>query len=84
VGFRKNRRIRHLLTLRYPTLELDQEDAVAVSDAQFGPNEFGICPDAGAHCRIDDVGTTTQEIPLTQNHPSKCRSNTIFSFIIRP
>jgi hypothetical protein len=53
VGFRKNRRIRHLLTLRYPTLELDQEDAVAVSDAQFGPNEFGICPDAGAHCWID-------------------------------
>jgi hypothetical protein len=67
-----------------PNLEVDQEDAVAVPDAQSGPNEFGICPDAGAHCRIDDVGTTTQEIPVTQNNPSKCRSNTIFSFIIHP
>jgi hypothetical protein len=67
-----------------PNLEVDQEDAVAVPDAQSGPNKFGICPDARAHCRIDDVGTAPQDIPLTQNHPSKCCSNTTFSFIIRP
>jgi hypothetical protein len=63
---------------------VDQEDAVAVPNAQSGPNEFGICPDAGAHCRIDDVGTAPQEIPLTQNHPSKYHSNTTFYFVIRP
>jgi hypothetical protein len=54
---------------------VDQKDAVAVTDAQSSPNEFAICPDAGA---------APQEIPLTQNHPSKYHSNTIFSFVIRP
>jgi hypothetical protein len=65
-------------------LEVDQKDAVAVPDAQSAPNEFGICPDDRVHCRIDDVDTAPQEITLTQNHPSKCRSNTTFSYVIRP
>jgi hypothetical protein len=67
-----------------PNLEVDHEDTVVVPDTQSGPNEFGICPDAGAHCRIDDVGMAPQEIPLMQNYPSKCCSNTTFSFVIRP
>jgi hypothetical protein len=46
---------------------MDQEDAVAVSDAQSGTNEFGICPDDHVHCRIDDIGMTPQKIPSTQN-----------------
>jgi hypothetical protein len=32
-----------------PNLEVDQEDAIAVLDAQSGPNEFGICSDARRH-----------------------------------
>jgi len=57
------------------------EDVVIVPDAQSASNEVGICPDVGAECRTDDVVTTPKEIPLTQNHPSKCHSN-LFSFLI--
>jgi hypothetical protein len=39
-----------------PILEVDQEDAVAVPDAQSCLNEFGICPNDRVHYRIDDVG----------------------------
>jgi hypothetical protein len=74
-----------------PNLEVDQEDTVAVPDVQSGLNEFGICPHDRVHCRIDrvhcqidDVGMTLQEIPLTRNRPSKCGSNTTFSFVICP
>jgi hypothetical protein len=42
--------------LPLPNLEVDQEDAVAVSDAQSGPNAFGICPHDRVYYRIDDVG----------------------------
>jgi hypothetical protein len=68
-----------------PNLEADVnvEDAVAVPDAQSAPNEVGICPDVGAECWAADVVTTAQEIPLTQNMPSKCGSNT-FYFLISP
>jgi hypothetical protein len=61
-------------------LEVDVEDPVAVPDAQSVPNEVGICPSVGAQCRTNNVVTAPQEIPLTQNHPSKCRSNTLFFF----
>jgi hypothetical protein len=40
-----------------PNLEVDQEDAVVVPDAQSGPNEFGVYPHDRVHCRIDDIGT---------------------------
>jgi hypothetical protein len=43
-----------------PNLEVDQEDAVAVPDAQSSLNEFGICPDDRVHCRIDDVDTASR------------------------
>jgi hypothetical protein len=51
-----------------PNLEVDVEDVVAPLDAQSAPNEVGTTP---------VVGTAPQEIPLTQNHPSKCCSNTL-------
>jgi hypothetical protein len=57
------------------------EEVVAVPNAQSAPNEVGICPGVGANCRGADVVTAPQEIPCTQNMPSKCRSNT-FSFLI--
>jgi hypothetical protein len=55
-----------------PNREVDVEDVVVVPDAQFAPNEAIICPNGS---------TAPQEIPLTQNHPSKCRSN-ILAFLI--
>ena len=47
------------------------EDVVLVPDAQSAPNEVGVCPDVRAECRSDDRVAAPQEIPLTQNHPSK-------------
>jgi hypothetical protein len=46
-------------------LEVDVEDVLVVPDAQSTPNEVEICP---------DVSAAPQEIPLTQNHPSKCHT----------
>jgi hypothetical protein len=51
------------------------EDVVVVPDAQSAPNEVGIC--------VDDVAAGPQEISLTQNYPSKWRSNTL-PFLILP
>ena len=46
-----------------PNREVDVEDVVLVPDAQSALNEVGTC--------VDDVASCPQEIPLTQNHPSK-------------
>ena len=54
-----------------PNREVDVEDVVLVPDAQSVPNEVGVCPDVRAECRSDDGVAAPQEIPLTQNHPSK-------------
>ena len=54
-----------------------------VPDAQLAPNEVGVRPDVHAECRSDDGVAAPQEIPLTQNHPRKWRSNT-FTFVILP
>ena len=54
-----------------PNREVDVEDAVVVPDAQSTPNEVGVCPSVRAECGTDDVVGAPQEIPLTQNHPSK-------------
>jgi len=45
-----------------PNIEVDVEDVVRVPDAQSGPNQVGI---------ILDIPTFPQEIPLSQEHPSK-------------
>jgi len=42
-----------------------------VSDAHSAPNEVGVCPVVRIECGTDDVVGAPQEIPLTQNHPSK-------------
>jgi hypothetical protein len=61
-----------------PNLEVDQEDAVAVPDAQSSLNEFGICPDDRVHCRIDDVDTASSNTTfpllfvLDSIHLSQC------------
>ena len=47
------------------------EDVVVVPDAQSTPNEVSACPGVRAECGTDDVISAPQEIPLTQNHPSK-------------
>jgi hypothetical protein len=47
---------------------------VVVPDAQSAPNEVGVC--------VDDVVAGPQEIPLTQNYPSKWRSNTLGFFVL--
>ena len=54
-----------------PNREVDVEDAVVVPDAQSVSNEVGVCPDVRAECGTDDIVGASQEIPLTQNHPSK-------------
>ena len=54
-----------------PNREIDVEDVVLVPDAQSIPNEVGVCPDVRAEYRFNDGVATPQEIPLTQNHPSK-------------
>jgi hypothetical protein len=54
-----------------PNRKVDVEDVVVVADAQSAPNEVGVCPGVRAPCGTDDVVATPQEIPLTQNHPSK-------------
>ena len=51
--------------------EVDVEDVVVVPDDQSTPNEVGVCPDVHAECGTDDVVGAPQEIPFTQNHPSK-------------
>jgi hypothetical protein len=35
-----------------PNIEVNQEDVVAVPDAQSGSNEFDICPDDRVHCGL--------------------------------
>ena len=54
-----------------PNREVDVEYVVVVPDAQSVPNEVGVCPSVRAECGTDDVISAPQEIPLTQNHPSK-------------
>ena len=54
-----------------PNCEVDVEDTVMVPDAQSTPNEVGVCSGIRAECGTDDVVGAPQEIPLTQNHPSK-------------
>ena len=64
-----------------PNREVDVEDVVVVPDAQSAPDEVSVCPGVRAECGTDDVIGAPQEIPLTQNHPSKWFSNT-FAFLI--
>jgi hypothetical protein len=54
-----------------PSRKVDVEDVVVVPNAQSALNEVAVCPDVHAECRIDDVAAAPQEIPSTQNHPSK-------------
>ena len=54
-----------------PNHEVDVEDVVLVPNAQSAPNEVGVCPDVRAECWSDAGVAAPQEIPLTQNHPSK-------------
>ena len=58
------------------------EDVVVVPDAQSAPNEVGVCPGVRAECGTDDVVGAPQEIPLTQNNPSKRFSNTLAFLIL--
>ena len=44
---------------------------VVVPDAQSAPDEVSVCPGVRAECGTDNVVGVPQEIPLTQNHPSK-------------
>jgi len=55
-----------------PNIEVDVEDVVWVPDAQSGPNQVGISL---------DIPTFPQEIPLSQEHPSKWLFNTFFSIL---
>ena len=54
-----------------PNREVDVEDVVLEPDAQSALNEVGVCHDVHAECRSDDGVAAPQEIPLTQNYPSK-------------
>jgi hypothetical protein len=65
-----------------PNHEVDLEDVVVVPDAQSAPNEVGACLGVRAECRSDDVAAAPQEIPLTQNHPSKWFSKTLAFLIL--
>jgi hypothetical protein len=65
-----------------PIREVDGEDVVVVPDAQSAPDEVCVCPGVHASCGTDDGFPTPQEIPLTQNHRSKCFSNTLAFLII--
>ena len=52
---------------------MDAEVAPTVLDAQSAPNEVHISEAVGDDCRTHDVvADPPYEIPLTQNHPSKC------------
>ena len=52
---------------------MDAEVAPTVPDAQSAPNEVHISKAVGDDCRTHDVvADPPQEIPLTQNHLSKC------------
>ena len=55
-----------------PNIEVDVEDVVRVPDVQSGPNQVGINL---------DIPTFPQEIPLSQEHPSKWLSNTFVSIL---
>ena len=48
--------------LSLPNIQIDGDDGVWVPDVQSGPNQTGI---------VLDVGISPQEIPTSQNHPSK-------------
>jgi len=48
------------------------EDTVVVPDTESEPNLDGISHDPAAQCQNHDIVTAAQEIPLSQNHPSKC------------
>jgi hypothetical protein len=48
------------------------EDIVVVPDTESRPNLDGISHDPAAQCQNHDIVTAAQEIPLSQNHPSKC------------
>jgi len=48
--------------LSLPNNQIDDDDGVRVPDVQSGPNQTGI---------VLDVGISPQEIPTSQNHPSK-------------
>ena len=48
------------------------QDSVVVPDAESDPNLDGISHDPATQCHNHDVVTVAQEIPLSQNHPSKC------------
>ena len=48
--------------LSLPNIQIDNDDGVRVSDVQSGPNQTGI---------VLDVGICPQEIPTSQDHPSK-------------
>jgi hypothetical protein len=66
-----------------PNREVDVEDVVVVPNAQSALNEVGVCADVRAECQTDDGVAAPQEIPLTQNRPSKWCSNTL-AFLILP
>jgi hypothetical protein len=55
--------------------EVDEENVFVVPDVQSAPNEVGVYPNVDA----PNVVTDPQEIPLTQNHLSKCCSYTFHS-----
>ena len=49
--------------LSLPNIQIDDDDdGVRVPDVQSSPNQTGI---------VLDVGISPQEIPTSQNHPSK-------------
>jgi hypothetical protein len=54
-----------------PNREVNVENVVVAPDAQSTPNEVGVCPGVHAECGTDNIVGAPQEIPLTQNHPSK-------------
>jgi hypothetical protein len=78
VGFCKNMRIRHLLALHYPTLRWIRK--MWLQSLMLNPARMSL---VFILMLVHIVGLMMQEILLTQNHPSKCRSNTTFSFVIR-
>jgi hypothetical protein len=68
VGFRKNKNPPPF-DPPLANLELDVEDPVTVPDAQSAPMMLGFV-------------MAPQKIPLTQNHPSKCCSNTFYFLFV--
>ena len=58
---------------------MDVEVALTVPDAQSTPNEL-----VGDTCQTHDVVVDPpHEIPLTQNHPSKCLNRVVFGSLPR-